>query len=119
MALVLGERYFDRNTARLWSGRAVRHLDSVAALMHEHPALSLDVEGHTDNTGAVDANHDLSIDRAIAVKSALVLRGVEPSRINATGYGETQPIDSNDSETGRLRNRRVELVFPDATVAGL
>lgn len=119
MALTLGERYFADGTARLWGGRAARHLDNVAAILTENPTLNLDIEAHSDNSGNSDANHDLTVNRAIAIKSALVLRGVSPDRLNAAGFGDSRPIAENSTEIGRLQNRRVELVFPDIPVTTL
>lgn len=117
MTLTLSDRYFDGNTARLWNQRATRHLDRVASVLNENNRLKLVIEGYTDNLDAPDLNHNLSADRAIAVKTALIQRGIEASRISALGYGDTKPIASNSSPSGRLKNRRVELIFPDTLVA--
>ncbi|MFI3155476.1 MAG: OmpA family protein [Methylococcaceae bacterium] len=70
------------------------------------------IEGHTDNipTGKLHVdNMDLSLRRARAIANILVSRGVSPDRISAIGYGDAQPIDSNDTEEGRAKNRRVEV----------
>ena len=113
MALTLGDRYFEGRSARLWTKRAERHLDNVAGFLRNNPQLSLAIEAHTDDEASSEENQDLSIDRATAIKSQLVLRGIDESRIKATGYGETRPIAGNDNPLGRLQNRRVELIFPD------
>lgn len=113
MSLTLGERYFDQGTAKVWNGRAARHLDNVAAVLNNNPDLNLDIEAHTDNVADPDANYNLSMDRAVSLKSALVLRGIEESRINARGFGHTLPIAANASPMGRMQNRRVELIFPN------
>ena len=66
------------------------------------------IAGHTDNTGSKDANLKLSRERAEAVKTFLVkFYGISPERLVARGYGETQPVASNETEEGRARNRRV------------
>ncbi|HEY8157776.1 MAG TPA: OmpA family protein [Methylobacter sp.] len=70
------------------------------------------IEGHTDNipTGKLNIdNKDLSLRRARAIANILVSRGVSPDRISAIGYGDARPIDSNDTEEGRAKNRRVEV----------
>ncbi|ASU34525.1 DUF6089 family protein [Mucilaginibacter xinganensis] len=72
---------------------------------------SLKLAGHTDNVGSNDANLRLSKERAEAIKSYLVSKGANASRIEATGYGETQPIASNKTAKGRQQNRRVEFTL--------
>jgi OmpA-OmpF porin, OOP family len=72
--------------------------------------LMVDVAGHTDNVGGQDDNQKLSMERAKAVMSALVKRGVAANRLTAKGYGRTSPIADNRTEDGRAKNRRVELV---------
>lgn len=113
MELTLGERYFEADSARIWQGRAARHLDNIAAVMAENPSLVVDIQGHTDNSGNADARKNLSSDRATAVKSALVLRGITASRISSAGYADAAPLADNNTPLGRLQNRRVEIVFPD------
>jgi OOP family OmpA-OmpF porin len=73
--------------------------------------LSLKLAGHTDNQGSDAANMKLSKDRAESVKAYLVSKGVNPSRVEATGYGESQPIDKNTTAAGRQNNRRVEFTL--------
>ncbi len=113
MTLTLGDRYFDQGTARLWSARAARHLDNVAEILSKNSNLILNIDGHTDNTLDADTSYDLSIDRAVSIKSALVLRGIDESRINTQGFGHTQPVAANTDPLGRLQNRRIELIFPN------
>ncbi|WP_188747927.1 OmpA family protein [Parapedobacter defluvii] len=85
-------------------------LNKVAALLIEKN-FSLKLAGHTDNTGSMQTNMRLSKERAEAVKAYLVSRGANPSRIEATGYGPTQPIASNNTAAGRQQNRRVEFTL--------
>ena len=85
-------------------------LDEVAGVLANHPASRIRVEGHTDSTGAPDANRQLSQARADATKTYLAERGVDSSRIEAIGYGAERPVDSNDNPAGRSMNRRTELV---------
>ncbi|MBP7635787.1 OmpA family protein, partial [Candidatus Ozemobacteraceae bacterium] len=68
------------------------------------------IEGHTDSTGDDATNQQLSVDRAEAVKSWLVNNGIAGERLETVGFGESKPAASNDSEEGRLQNRRVEVV---------
>jgi OOP family OmpA-OmpF porin len=68
------------------------------------------VEGHTDALGADDYNLDLSRRRAEAVKAALATAGLPADAIRAQGLGETDPIETNDTEEGRAQNRRVVIV---------
>jgi outer membrane protein OmpA-like peptidoglycan-associated protein len=69
----------------------------------------LSINGHTDNTGGDDLNLKLSQDRADAAKQYLVNQGISADRITAIGYGSSKPIQSNDTEEGRSKNRRVEF----------
>ncbi|WP_242689145.1 OmpA family protein [Pedobacter sp. SYSU D00535] len=85
-------------------------LDKLATLLKENN-WSLKLSGHTDNVGSERYNFGLSKDRAEAVKAYLVSKGANPSRIEATGYGELQPIASNETDPGRQRNRRVEFAL--------
>jgi len=83
----------------------------VAKLLKANPSLKLFVVGHTDNVGGVDANLKLSADRAQSVVAALVkTHGIDAARLKSFGAGPYAPVASNDSEDGRAKNRRVELV---------
>jgi outer membrane protein OmpA-like peptidoglycan-associated protein len=92
----------------------VETLDKVAKVIAENPNSRVMVVGHTDSTGNADANQRLSVARANSVRDFLVTSGVSSSRITTYGRGSTQPVASNDTETGRAQNRRVEVfVFPN------
>jgi outer membrane protein OmpA-like peptidoglycan-associated protein len=85
-------------------------LEEVASLLKSDPSLKLEVGGHTDNTGAADHNMKLSLGRAAAVVNALVgTYGIDKSRLQPKGYGDTRPVAPNDTDDGRAKNRRVEL----------
>jgi outer membrane protein OmpA-like peptidoglycan-associated protein len=73
------------------------------------------VEGHTDSIGSEEANRELSLQRASAVRDALVSNGVSADRVNVEGFGEARPIADNSSQAGRANNRRVEIVIQPAT----
>ena len=97
---------FPSGSAQL-TERAIASLRQLAA---EVPAgASLAIEGHTDAQGADDANRLLSQRRADAVRRALAAAGIAPSRLRAVGKGETDPVAENTTESGRARNRRVEI----------
>jgi OOP family OmpA-OmpF porin len=85
-------------------------LDRVAELL-VNKNFSLKLAGHTDNTGSDALNLKLSKDRAESIKAYLVSKGANASRIEATGYGETQPIATNATAAGRQQNRRVEFTL--------
>ena len=82
----------------------------IVQLLRSNPALKIGIEGHTDNVGDSQSNMKLSELRARAVVAALTAAGIEPARLSAAGFGATHPIADNDSEAGRAKNRRVELV---------
>lgn len=86
-------------------------LSAVAEVLQVHPELRIEVAGHADSIGPEDYNRRLSARRAQEVRRALIARGVEPSRIEAAGYGEERPVLSNKTPTGRAMNRRVEFVL--------
>jgi outer membrane protein OmpA-like peptidoglycan-associated protein len=85
-------------------------LAKVAGILLGHPALRLEVEGHTDSVGSDDYNQRLSEQRGGAVRDFLVQQGLPAGSITARGFGKTQPVASNDTAKGRQQNRRVELI---------
>ncbi len=86
-------------------------LQTVARSLMNYPASTVQVLGHTDNTGSVAYNYDLSQRRAAAVSSVLIGSGVPATRIQSVGRGMDQPVASNASAEGRARNRRVDIVI--------
>lgn len=85
-------------------------LDAVAKILNGTDSITLlTIEGHTDITGDPAANQPLSLARAQAVKRYLEGKGVASSRLEAVGYGHDRPVDTNDTEAGRAKNRRVEF----------
>lgn len=84
-------------------------LDNIAKIMNKNDDFNFIIEGHTDNTGVAEHNLQLSQERADAIKAYLIRKGVKAKRLEAKGYGQTRPIESNDTERGREINRRVEI----------
>jgi len=84
-------------------------LRAVAGTMKAHPALRVEVGGHTDSIGEKGKNQRLSQRRAESVRTFLVSEGVDAARLAAKGYGESQPVDTNETPAGRANNRRVEF----------
>lgn len=84
-------------------------MHELAEYLNRHPDIRVKVIGHTDSVGKDKANMKLSEGRAKAVRENLIERGIAADRLEAEGRGETQPIDTNDTEEGRQNNRRVEI----------
>lgn len=82
----------------------------VSGILLAYPGLKIQVEGHTDSVGSDDYNMNLSRQRAGAVRDYLVQQGVPGGMVTSTGFGEAQPVATNDTAAGRQQNRRVELV---------
>ncbi|MHC1697803.1 MAG: OmpA family protein [Geobacteraceae bacterium] len=99
---------FAVNSSVLQAG-GYTELDRVATVLNKYPQTTIQIAGHTDSTGTEEYNMQLSQRRADAVKNALVGKGVNAGRMTTVGYGETKPVASNATETGRLQNRRVEI----------
>ncbi len=105
---IQNEILFDVDSAQL-RPRAQSTLEEVARVFREYPDTNLRVEGHADSTGSNSYNQRLSDRRAESVSSYLIRQGVTGSRIDAIGYGETEPRASNATADGRQLNRRVEI----------
>ncbi len=86
-------------------------LRALATSLRDYPNTTVDVLGHTDNTGTAAYNQNLSSRRANAVASVLINAGVRSSRIRSFGRGEAEPISSNLTSEGRRQNRRVEIII--------
>lgn len=99
---------FDSDALR---GEARKNLDEFAKTLDKYDDTEILIEGHTDNKGTDDYNENLSIKRAQSVSDYLKNKSVSRSRLTVKGYGESQPTASNDTETGRQQNRRVEIAI--------
>jgi outer membrane protein OmpA-like peptidoglycan-associated protein len=95
-------------------------IDQLAASLKNNPETKVVIEGHTDDIGDPSYNQTLAMERAQAVRSALVRQGIDPSRITVRSLGEQNPVASNDSSAGRRENRRAEVIIGDmgATMTG-
>ena len=108
---------FKPGSATIENQDSLLFLKRIALIIEELPnVMQVSVQGHTDNSGPganspFKDNWELSTARAISVLHELLLDGVEPKRISASGYAEHQPISTNVTESGREKNRRVELHF--------
>ncbi len=85
-------------------------VDSAAGFLSQDPGARIEIHGHTDSDGETETNQILSQQRAEAVLTALVSRGIDPSRMTAVGFGESQPIAPNVTDDGRATNRRIEFI---------
>jgi len=109
LAIVLkGDVTFDLNSAKVKPG-LYREIDRIAEVMVRYPHTTIEVDGFTDSSGKEEYNRQLSQRRADAVRDLLVQRGVPAHSIRAVGFGEAQPVATNDTAEGRARNRRVEI----------
>lgn len=89
------------------SAKYASAVQNLADFMNKYPETQVEIAGHTDNTGSVEANNKISLARANSVKNAVVKAGVDAKRITAKGYGPTKPIADNKTAEGRQANRRV------------
>jgi outer membrane protein OmpA-like peptidoglycan-associated protein len=106
--LVLEGVYFETGKAIL-KPESQASLDRVAESLKGNPEVTVEIGGHTDNTGSKVTNQKLSAARANAVKDFLISKGVDASRMTAKGYGPDKPVADNKTVAGRAANRRVEL----------
>ena len=113
VVVTLGDVLFETGETDLVT-EAFSSIEEVVDLLQTEPDKKIRIEGHTDSTGSSETNLRLSQQRADAVLSALANLGVEASRITSVGMGENFPIASNDTEEGRSRNRRVDVILLDA-----
>lgn len=105
---IIKNLHFATNKTRILS-RSEQALQDLYMYLARNPQVRIKIVGHTDSVGKDEANQKLSDGRANEVMKDLIERGIAPDRLQAEGRGETQPIDTNDTEEGRQNNRRVEI----------
>jgi outer membrane protein OmpA-like peptidoglycan-associated protein len=116
MVLTMGDVLFDSGKATLKDG-AMQTIDRLAEFLTKYPNEKVRIEGYTDSVGSEAMNLELSRRRANAVRDALLDRRIDSSRIDVAALGERYAVASNDNAAGRQRNRRIEVVFSDASGA--
>ena len=101
--------YYESSSADL-TAESKKVLDEFTEFLLENPNIKVKIQGHTDDVGSDAFNLTLSENRAHSVYNYLVSKGISSSRLSYKGYGETQPVDTNDTEAGRAMNRRTEFL---------
>ncbi len=100
--------YFVTGSYKLLS-KSYKGLNEVVTIMKNNPETKLTIDGHTDNVGTDEYNQTLSDNRAASVKAYFISKGIDETRLNSAGHGETSPVADNNSAAGRQKNRRVEM----------
>lgn len=104
-----GQTAFDTNSSQIKPG-FTSSLDKLASVINRYGKTTLVIIGHTDNVGSNSSNQTLSEDRALSVEQYFTQSAVHPSRISSYGRGESEPRATNDTESGKRLNRRVEII---------
>lgn len=112
MVVTLGDVLFNTGQSQLLDG-ASANMQRLAVFMSANPEQNATIEGYTDSVGSATSNYALSQRRADSVKAELVGLGVAANRLTTSAFGADNPVASNDTETGRQMNRRVEIVFAE------
>jgi outer membrane protein OmpA-like peptidoglycan-associated protein len=108
---------FDVGSSAIKPG-GLDELNRVAQVLNQYPQTTILIAGHTDSTGAEDMNQRLSEQRAQSVKNSLMGQGVDATRMNTIGFGETKPVADNNTQAGQQLNRRVEITITPNQGAG-
>ena len=112
---VTPSRYFTLDNVNFDTGKSSLRVDSYTALnelvsyLKLKPKLVIEIGGHTDNVGSAINNLKLSQDRANTVRAFLIKNGIQAAHVQAKGYGDTEPVESNETDAGRQQNRRTEV----------
>ena len=108
--IILKNVFFETGSAELMSTSLIE-LNRLKDLLVDNPQLKIQINGHTDNVGSEGDNQSLSTKRAKAVQDYLIKEGIASNRLKYKGFGESQPIASNDSADGKRTNRRTEFIL--------
>jgi OmpA-OmpF porin, OOP family len=100
--------YFETGKADI-KPASYKYIDEMAEYMKLKKTMVIEISGYTDNVGNPEANLKLSQDRSNSVRAYLLKKGIAENRVSAKGYGDTQPVASNDTDAGRQKNRRTEV----------
>ena len=106
--IVLNNIFFDLDKYEL-KDTSLPELNKILSFLKENPRLNVEIAGHTDNTGTVSYNRQLSLKRAQSVYTFLIENGVEKTRLKPMGYGPDRPLAPNDTEVNKKLNRRIEF----------
>lgn len=109
-AMVLRNIFFNTNEFQLQPG-SEPELKQLLLFLNQNPLLKVELGGHTDNTGNREFNQTLSANRAQSVYNWLVIKGIDPNRLQWAGYADTRPVTDNNTEAGKAQNRRTEVVI--------
>jgi outer membrane protein OmpA-like peptidoglycan-associated protein/tetratricopeptide (TPR) repeat protein len=105
---VLKNIFFDYDSYEI-KNTSLPELENLFAFMQKNETVKIEISGHTDNTGNENHNNELSLNRAKAVYEYLIEMGIQSNRLQFKGYGSKQPVDANNTEVGRSKNRRTEF----------
>jgi outer membrane protein OmpA-like peptidoglycan-associated protein len=106
--VVMKNIFFDFDSDAL-KDESKMELEKLVQLLTNNPSMHIEIRGHTDNIGSSQYNKSLSQRRALAVQNYLIKQGISKNRLTHSGFGDTQPIDTNDTDEGRANNRRTEF----------
>jgi outer membrane protein OmpA-like peptidoglycan-associated protein len=109
--IVLDNIQFNRGTSDFADSKSIQVLDNLVIFMKENETIKIRLEGHTDNAGDPSLNKDLSMKRASKIRGYLTINGVDFERVRISGWGGSRPIADNQTEEGRVLNRRVEMLI--------
>jgi outer membrane protein OmpA-like peptidoglycan-associated protein len=107
-AIILNNIFFETSKWDL-KNQSANEMQRLVGFLNSNPKMRIEIAGHTDNVGNADGNQKLSENRAKAVVDYLLSKGVDATRLTYKGYGETQPVTSNETNEGRALNRRTEF----------